>query len=65
MGYDVPMEHISSPIQSTDNEKKAAQNEPSLFPEQQDLITAVTELSQDQVKKTLEYVEFLKSKQNP
>lgn len=46
-------------------EKKTAPNELSLSPEQQNLITSVSELSQDDVKKTLEYVEFLRSKQNP
>lgn len=65
MGYDVPMERETSSIGSADNEKKAAHNEPPLSPEQQELITSVTELPAEDVKKTLEYVEFLKSKQNP
>ena len=47
------------------DEKKTAPNELSLSTEQQDLITSVSELPAEDVKKTLEYVEFLKSKQNP
>lgn len=46
------------------DEKKTASNELSLSTEQQDLITSVSELPAEDVKKTLEYVEFLKSKRN-
>ena len=64
MGYDVPMERETSSIGFTDNEKKAAHNEPPLSPDQQILITAVSDLSHDDTSKVLEYVEFLKSKRN-
>ena len=65
LGYDVPMSReYSSDIVESSKGKGTTQNESSLSPEQRALLSAVSELPVDDLKKALEYVELLRLKRN-
>lgn len=48
----------------TDTKTKAAQDGPPLSQEQKELLSIISDLPSDDIKKALEYVEFLKLKRN-